>query len=293
MRYNWLPTPLLFAVYPIVALLAHNIEEVPFSEALRPVFISLVGAMILLLAFRLISRNWEKASLLSTFMLLMFYSYGHIYTVAKSWQVGPYLLGRHSLLIPISLLVLIMWIWWVVKRVVNPRNLFLLFNVIGTLSLVLPLYSIIRHTTDVSYDGSRNAEVVETQDFGVGRVEGQSLPDIYYIIVDGYARQDVLHELYGFDNDEFIDSLRSRGFYVADQSRSNYSQTMLSLASSLNMSYIDDLVEDLDPVSDNRSRLAELFNHSRVRTFLEGKGYSVIAFETGYAQTNISDADRF
>lgn len=293
MIYTWLPAPLLFAIYPILALLAHNIEEVAFSEALRPLFISLIGAMILLLTFRLILRDWEKASLISTFMLIVFYSYGHIYTVAKTWQVGPYLLGRHSLLIPISLLVLIVWIWWVVKRVVNPTKLFLLFNVIGTVSLVLPLYSIIRHTTDVSYDSSRNTEVVETQDFEVGRLEGQSLPDIYYIIVDGYARQDVLHELYGFDNDAFINSLRSRGFYVADQSRSNYSQTMLSLASSLNMAYIDDLVEDLDPVSDNRSRLAELFDHSRVRTFLESKGYSVIAFETGYGQTHISGADRF
>jgi len=59
------------------------------------------------------------------------------------------------------------------------------------------------------------------------------------------------------------------------------------------MAYIDDLVEELDPVSDNRRGLAELINHSRVRSFLESKGYSVIAFETGYAQTHITDADWF
>jgi hypothetical protein len=63
-------------------------------------------------------------------------------------------------------------------------------------------------------------------------------PDIYYIILDGYARHDVLRELYGFDNQEFLDTLRSRGFFIASRARSNYAQTRLSLASSLSMEYL-------------------------------------------------------
>jgi hypothetical protein len=40
-------------------------------------------------------------------------------------------------------------------------------------------------------------------------------PDVYYIILDGYGRQDVLQREYGFDNSEFINALQSRAFYVA------------------------------------------------------------------------------
>src|SRR5688572_31865313 len=42
------------------------------------------------------------------------------------------------------------------------------------------------------------------------------------------SRQDVLHELYEFDNSSFLNDLSARGFYVAHESSSNYIQTMLS-----------------------------------------------------------------
>ncbi len=62
-------------------------------------------------------------------------------------------------------------------------------------------------------------------------------PDIYYIILDGYGRSDVLQRYYDFDNAEFLEGLRHRGFYVADKSSTNYPYTAHSLSSSLNMRY--------------------------------------------------------
>jgi hypothetical protein len=70
-------------------------------------------------------------------------------------------------------------------------------------------------------------------------------PDIYYIILDGYARADVLSNLYGYDNSDFIKPLEQRGFNMASQSRSNYPRTLLSLASSLNMKYLEPVSEPL------------------------------------------------
>ena len=46
-------------------------------------------------------------------------------------------------------------------------------------------------------------------------------PDIYFIVLDGYARADVLAKYYGFDNGPFIGGLRQRGFQVSEASRSN------------------------------------------------------------------------
>jgi hypothetical protein len=47
-------------------------------------------------------------------------------------------------------------------------------------------------------------------------------PDIYYVILDGYARADILDELYGYDNSRFLDYLERHGFFVAETSHSNY-----------------------------------------------------------------------
>jgi hypothetical protein len=47
----------------------------------------------------------------------------------------------------------------------------------------------------------------------------ETLPDIYYIIFDGYAREDILESIYHFDNSQFTEQLSERGFFVAQQSR--------------------------------------------------------------------------
>ena len=116
-------------------------------------------------------------------------------------------------------------------------------------------------------------------------------PDIYYIILDAYGRQDALEEFYGYDNSEFINFLRSKGFFVASQSQANYLTTELSLASSLNMSY-------LQPLSTasrltRASVLKRLISENQARSILKSHGYQFVSFSTPFSFTNITDADLF
>ncbi|HET8776436.1 MAG TPA: sulfatase-like hydrolase/transferase [Candidatus Limnocylindria bacterium] len=101
-------------------------------------------------------------------------------------------------------------------------------------------------------------------------------PDIYFLILDGYGREDVLRSWYEYDNSPFLDGLRDRGFYVADRSYSNYSMTYLSVPATLNMTYLspdvpydyaaaDHLVEDASVIRDLRNR-----------------GYEYVALETEF-----------
>jgi hypothetical protein len=110
-------------------------------------------------------------------------------------------------------------------------------------------------------------------------------PDIYYIILDAYARQDLLRAKYGYDNSEFINGLEERGFYVADCSQSNHSRTVYSLASSLNMEYLDDL--PIDP----QVGPGPFVKYGAVRAFLGQRGYKTAAFPTGFQWTEWTDAD--
>ncbi len=72
----------------------------------------------------------------------------------------------------------------------------------------------------------------------VAAAQATTKRDIYYIVLDRYARADQLKEVYGFDNSEFLDALRTLGFSIADNSYSNYQRTAHSLSSSLNMDYL-------------------------------------------------------
>ncbi|MCK4451522.1 MAG: hypothetical protein KAX26_13120, partial [Anaerolineae bacterium] len=117
------------------------------------------------------------------------------------------------------------------------------------------------------------------------------LPDIYYIIVDAYARADILEEVYHFDNSEFLSYLAEKGFYVADKSVTNYPQTSLSLASSLNFMYLDGLAGQMGTETDNRQPLHVMIKNNKVFQYLRNHGYTFLAFSSGYGATEITNAD--
>jgi hypothetical protein len=111
-------------------------------------------------------------------------------------------------------------------------------------------------------------------------------PDIYFIVLDGYARADVLAKYYGFDNTPFIDGLRARGFQVSDSSRSNFYWTFLSLGSALNLDYVQDLLDGaVDPKSRDRSELYRLLRDNRAARFLRERGYRQVHLQSTWGGT--------
>jgi len=116
-------------------------------------------------------------------------------------------------------------------------------------------------------------------------------PNIYCIVLDGYARDDVLRDIYHYDNRSFLGYLRKRGFAIAPKGRANYSQTILSLASCLNMTYLDEVAAQVGRRSTDRAPLARMIQHNRLFAFLHRRGYHTVAFASGYAPADIRTAD--
>jgi hypothetical protein len=124
----------------------------------------------------------------------------------------------------------------------------------------------------------------------VAAVSG-SLPDIYYIILDMYARADYLEEIYGVDNSEFLSYLTEKGFYVADRATANYPYTVLSLPSSLNFTYLDEMAEQVGEESTNLWPAVVMIKNNRVFQQVRNHGYTIVSFSSGYGISEIKDAD--
>jgi len=130
--------------------------------------------------------------------------------------------------------------------------------------------------------------------------ETDTFPDIYYIVLDAYASAGVLEEIFGFDNSEFIDYLTEKGFYVASESRCNHGGTVFSLASSLNMKYLNTLIDEVGVGSKDKTIPIQMIKDNLVTDLARSVGYKYIHFEswvppTGYnehADMNISCAQR-
>jgi hypothetical protein len=283
---QYLLHPALFGLYPILALLAFNVAELDTSLGYRALLLSLGVAMLLTIVLHFIYRDWKTAALVSTVLLILFYSYGHVYIALKGIEWGGVFIFRHRTLIPLWGVAGFVLIWWTSRRSFNLPTATSMLNTAGLFLLILPVYQLISYPIQSRMAADNVEEGVLSL-----RID-DTLPDIYYIILDGYGRSDVLKDEYGFDNSEFLNSLKDLGFYVADCSQSNYAQTQISIASTLNFDYIDALGSFV-PGSDDRGQLEALIKQSAVRRALEAAGYKTIAFATGFNWTQLDNANYY
>ena len=286
MKRSFVIHPLLIAAYPILSLLAHNITEVSLKEGVRPLLVSLAIAGIFMLLFFVLLKDWYKAGLLTSLFTLWFFSYAHVYRLLKTSPITCIAaIGRHRYLALASLLLLTLAVWWILRNRRNLARWSSALNFAGACALLFPILSIL------SFSLHSAGSLAPTTSIADQLSIPNQPPDIYYIILDSYAREDILQDVFEYDNQPFLEELQERGFFIASHSHSNYGRTALSLASSLNMDFLQNLIQDLDPESSQQQILAELIKQSRVRITLEDIGYTVVAFSTGYKPTEMKDAD--
>src|SRR5262249_35371283 len=125
----------------------------------------------------------------------------------------------------------------------------------------------------------------------VSAAEAAMRPDIYYIILDAYGRSDSLKAFYGYDNTPFLHALEQRGFYVPRHSRANYAQTGYCLPTSLNMNYLDSLLQTHGPKDDLFEALRRMIDENAVADYLRPLGYHYINIWTGTGISQVDTAD--
>ena len=228
---------ILLSVYPILFVYSRNLMNIPFRDILRFLLISVIFITFLLICFRVVLRDWAKAGLLSSLIAGLFYSFGHVANVVENW------LHHRDINFTVSLLA---WTWLavflslslVIVRTQNNGNTTQFLNLLSLLLLSYTLFAIL--TTDVM-NNDLDQEEINTLAQLRGEIEAEStlkqipfseMPDIYYIILDGYLRSDYLEEYFGHDNSPFLTELEQRGFYIVASSRSNYLNTYYSLNTS-------------------------------------------------------------
>ena len=118
-------------------------------------------------------------------------------------------------------------------------------------------------------------------------------PDIYLVLLDGYPRSDELAREIGFDNGPFLAKMQQLGFAVADQSRSNYGRTALTLSSMFSGRAVTDLVPN--PPSDvpgQARALSKLINAGSELKLARSLGYEIVSIPSPVDYVSLFAADR-
>jgi len=278
--------PLLFAVFPILFLYAQNATIIRPTEVVIPVLVAGGAAILLTAACALVARNTKKGAVIATSSIFLFLSYGHFTRALPEFELvlGESLIGPSFVVLASSALVLLTIVIVTLRTRRNLDHITVILNWIGAALIAV----------EILHGGFALATRQDSGQVDRGQVTAVEStgyrPDIYYIIVDGYARSDVLNGIYGYDNSSLLTKLKDLGFFVADSSFANYPQTILSLASSLNMDFVENLGQ-FERSSGDLVPLKNRLQQNALAAFLKRLGYTSVVFASGFGPTEIR-ADR-
>src|SRR3989338_6403247 len=278
--------PFLFGVYPLLFLYSHNIYFLLFHDILVLIAIDLFVILVLLLLLSFILNDRKRAGLVASLCVLLFFSYGDIYNAIAAFSVGGDVIVIHRLLLLVYSTFFVAGVYIILRTQRYSNNFTFIFNIIAGVLVVIPLVNIGAYNLrrDTSFQ-DRKVQKVETRPTDAGSVSA-TLPNIYYIILDAYTSEANLKEYYNYDNHEFTGYLEDKGFYIASESRSNYAVTFLSLASSLNLKYLNELSEVIGVESEERFIPNQMSRNNTVMQFLRSKGYKLVHFKSGWGATD-------
>jgi hypothetical protein len=271
--------PFLFILYVIGGLVTSNLGQLDPSQAFVPLFILLVVTGLMIGIIQIIVHDWHYAGYLGFISMAFFLIYGHLNRALGSWIGG----------VPRNVRLILLVIWWFFMmgigwkgiwrrlgshRVTYALNLFFLCAV-----LIQGIASIPGWMREYNLFSGQRGNAYLLNEEKEPDIQCQNTPDIYYIIADGHARVDVLQELYETDATPFYSYLESKGFFIADQSHANYTQTAYSLSASLNFSYLGLANSGTGRIEYFKS----LFSENRLMQWLKNCGYRIYTTQSGYS----------
>lgn len=262
--------PYLIPLYTIIFLYAFNIDSVPLNLLIRSTIISLIIVFIAFKFLHLFIKDIAKASLILTILLSMILFYGHIFRILPFFEIirtNNLVIGKNKVIVTIATFIFAFTAILISRLEKVPKTI---IKVITYSLLILISFNLLKI---FSYKQSKHLSNIQVDLEEIkAKTESLKLPDIYYIILDAHTREDVLREIYNYQDNILTPYLQKNGFYIA-KSQSNYLETAKSLPSSLNMNYLEKLDSSKSPM--------DLINENLAAKLLKSKGYKYITFNSG------------
>ncbi|MCB2209863.1 hypothetical protein KQH62_03110 [bacterium] len=278
---------LLFPAATVLILAANNLGQIHLSVIWRPLLLVVAAFGLILLLAQLLLHDWQRAGIAVTVLALFSLTYGHFFDVMEGRVIGDWVVGTHFYMLILWGLLFLLAGYLLVFRLKHTKNLTEILNImifglfllqIGRITQYGVRVAIARAQTD---QGDYATTLLKPEDL-------ENLPDVYFIILDKYARSDAIQAAFDYDNTTFIQGLEDLGFWVPDCNRTNYAFTVMSLSSQLNLDYVENLTNE-----PNLKTTSALIQNNLVHQAFEEIGYTTVAFDMGYSWGNMKDSDYY
>jgi hypothetical protein len=285
----WTFHSFVFPTVPALVFLVANMRQlaVPASEAARSVAaLALCNLVLLAVLTPLRGLNASAVTLSSFYIIVSFYTIGYRIFTSLTPPFPEWLLAGAYVLCAAA------GAAWLGAPRQGADKRYQMLNVAAATLIVVCGIMIANEST--AWAARRWSAVTSklVAEAPAPALTPPSPPDIYYIVLDGFGRPDILRDRYGVDLASGLVRLRELGWSLPTSSRTNYSQTYLSLASALNGTYLDPVAAVMRDSRDRRA-LHDIIQRSGPVTALKRRGYRLrmVGSNTSVTQTHAQADD--
>ncbi len=223
----------LFLLPPFFVLHGYmeNYNFIPLKDALVLTGVYMGASLFFSLLCWLLYRNFTKANLVAFCVMAFNFFFGTVHDTLKKLFPESFI-TKYIFILPAAILLFIILLIVLKKRKAPLLKLTYYLNV---LLVVLLLADAVLLTSKIITKKKTSYSLPA----GFVTCENCPKPDVYFIIADEYAGNNELKELFQFDDSLFLNQLAALNFHTIPKSRSNYNYTPFSVASILNMNYLD------------------------------------------------------
>ncbi len=260
----------LFPVFFVFHGFTENFYFVSVKSALLLTGTYIISSLVLTGIFYFFSKRLHPAALMAAFVMFFHFFFGSIHDRIKEYA-GNSVFAKYSFVVG-AFLVLTVILFFILKRRKQFSRLTQYLNILFLALILIDLYSLV-----VQSITNKKKLTLSRLSATNNACNTCSKPDIYIIMLDGYAGSDQLKNILFYNNSPFTDSLALRGFRTIPNSNSNYDSSPSSVASLLNMEYLDS-TEARNMRQKGHIYAFTRINNNRLMSFLQANGYTVFNY---------------
>jgi hypothetical protein len=268
----------LHFIYIVFFYILHRVNEyyglLPAGSSLYYLVIFLAVSLGLLLMSFLFLPSYLKSCLYSTLLMLVVLFFGALHDGIRMLPL-PALFSSYKFILA-ALIFICITLFVIIKRSKNNfKRINYYFNTLFLLLLVFELLTSLYHIINGTKEKNNLADTSLSMVKKYKPCDTCAKPDIYFIIFDSYTSSSCLKKEFGFDNSGLDSLLKSAGFYIAANSRSNYASTPMTVASCFNMNYFPATVNNKEFSGKLILQAVESVYRSELAALLEKEGYEI------------------
>jgi len=266
--------PIFFLLLPVYFVLhgfTENFNAIPAKDSLKLMSVYLISALVIFLLAWLLYRDSWKAAFFSFCLMAFHFFFGAIQDGLKG-LLGNTFFTRYSFLLSFFFIVLIVFIIWLKRRRKPITRLGFYLNLLLLILVLIDTGLLVNKNFQIKKQSATeplNAQAIcDTCD----------KPDIYLLVFDEYAGSTALKEQWNYDNKDLDSFLLQKGFRIQPSSKSNYNFTSFSIASTLNMDYLQGISNPKACTVKDYTESANKIKKNEVCSFLQALGFTIINY---------------